>query len=84
MKPEVSNFIHSLLEDANKHIEVEEGHHVTAKQKGQVQIKLCDNNGYPFIATLHNVLLTPDLCNKLFSIIKLMSLGHTCLFYKGF
>ena len=45
---------------------------------------MCDDNGYPFIATLHNVLLAPDLCDTLFSIITLMNLGHTCLFHKGF
>ena len=55
-----------------------------AKQKGQVQIEMCDNNGDPFIATLHNVLLAPDLCDRLFSIITLMNSGHTCLFHKGF
>ena len=43
-----------------------------------------DNNGYPFIATLHNVLLEPDLCDGLFSIITLLNSGHTCLFNKGF
>ena len=45
---------------------------------------MCDNNGDPFIATLHNVLLAPDLCDRLFSIIMLMNSGHNCLFQKGF
>ena len=45
---------------------------------------MCDNNGDPFIALLHNVMLAPDLCNRLFSIITLMNLGHTCLLHKGF
>ena len=45
---------------------------------------MCNYNGDTFIATLHNLLLAPDLCGRLFSIIKLMNLGHTCLFYKGF
>ena len=61
MKPEVSDFIPGSLEDTDKHIEVADGHHVTAKQKVQVQINMCDDNGYPFIATLHNVLLAPYL-----------------------
>ena len=30
------------------------------------ELKMCDNNGYLFIATLHNVLLAPDLCDRLF------------------
>ena len=42
--PQISDFISSSLEDTDKHIEVEDGHHVTAKQKGQVRKKMCDNN----------------------------------------
>ena len=45
---------------------------------------MCDNNGKTFIATLYNVLLAPDLCDRLFSIVTLMNAGHTCLFTKGF
>ena len=37
--PEVSDFIPGSLEDTDKYIEVADGHHVTAKQKGQVRIK---------------------------------------------
>ena len=84
MIPAVSYFIPASLEDTDKHIEVADGHHVIAKQKGQVRIKMCDDNGDPFITTLNNVLLAPDLGDRLFSIIKLMNLGHTCLFNKGF
>ena len=36
MTPEVSDFIPGPLEDTDKHIEVADGYHVTAKQKGQV------------------------------------------------
>ena len=61
-----------------------DGNHATAKQKGQVRIKMCDDHGDPLIATLHNVLLAPDLCDRLFSIITLMNSRHTCLFKKGF
>ena len=43
-----------------------------------------DDNGETFIATLYDVLLAPDLCDRLFSIIMLMNDGHTCLFHKGF
>ena len=84
MTPEVSDFIPGSLEDTDKHIEVADGHHATAKQKVQVRIQMCDNNGDPFIATLHNVILAPDLCGRLFSIITLMNSGHNCLFHKGF
>ena len=36
------------------------------------------------IATLYNVLLAPDLYDRLFSIIMLMNSGHNCLFHKYF
>ena len=61
MTPEVLHFIPGSLEDTDKYIEVGDGHHVTAKQKGQVPIKMWTDNGKTFIATLHNVLLAPDL-----------------------
>ena len=52
MTPEVSDFIPDTLEDTDKYIEVAGGHHVTAKQKGKVRIKMCDNNGKTSIITL--------------------------------
>ena len=84
MTPEVSDLTPGSLEYTDKYIEVVDGHHVTEKQKGQVRIQMCDDNGKKFIATLYNVLLAPDLCDRLFSIIRLMNAGHTCLFYKVF
>ena len=83
MKPEVSYFITGSLENTEKQIEVVEGHHVKAK-KSQIRIKMCDDNGNLFITTLHNVILAPDLCNRLFSVIMLMNSGHTCRFNKRF
>ena len=82
--PQVLGFIPGLLDDTDKHIEVADRHHVMAKQKGQVQIKMCDDNEDTFIATLHNILMAPDIWDTLFSIIALMISGHTCLFHKGF
>ena len=82
MKPQVSDFIPGSLGDTDKYIEVADGNYFTAKKKYQIQIKMCDNNGDPFIAALHNVILAPDLCNRLFLIITLMNLVHTCLFNK--
>ena len=79
MTPEVSDFIPGSLEDTDKYIEGAGRHHATAKQKGQVQIKMCDDNGKTFITTLYNV-----LCDRLFSIITLINSGHTCIFHKGF
>ena len=84
MTPEALDLIPGSLEDTDKHIEVADGDHVTAKKKGQVRIQICDDNGKTFIATLYNVLLSSDLCDRLFSIITLMNEGHTCLFHKGF
>ena len=45
---------------------------------------MCNKSGDHFIAALHNVLLAPNLCNRLFSIIKLINSGHNCLFHKRF
>ena len=84
MTPHVSNFIPGSLEDTNKRIKVANGHQVMAKQTGKVRIKICDNNGDTFIATLYNILLAPDLCNRLFDIITLMSFGHNCICHKEF
>ena len=78
--PQVPDLIPGSLEYTDKYIEVADVYHVTTKQKGQVGIKMCDDNGKPFIATLHHVLLAPELCDRLFSIITLMNLGHTCHF----
>ena len=77
MTPEVTDFIPGSLEDTDKFIEVVDGHHVMAKQKGSVRIQMCDDNRKTFVATLYNVLLAPDMCDRLFSIITLMNAGHT-------
>ena len=45
MTPTVSDFIPGSLEYTDKHIEVADGNHVTERQRVQVQIKMCDNNG---------------------------------------
>ena len=66
MTPEVTDFIPGSLEYTDKFIEVADRHHVTAKQKVSVRIQMCDDNGKKFIATLYNVLLAPDLCDRLF------------------
>ena len=81
MMPEVTEFIPGSLEDTYIFIEVADGHHVMGKQKSSVRIQICDGNRKKFVATLYNVLLAPDLCNRLFSIIALMNEGHTCLFH---
>ena len=84
MTSEVSDSIPGSLEDMDKYIEVADRHHITAKQKGQVKIQMCEDNRKSFNATLHNVLLAPDLCDRLFSIITLMNSGHTCICHKEF
>ena len=61
-----------------------DGHHVTEKQKGSVRLQMCNDYRNKFIANLYNVLLAPDLCNRIFSIITLMNAGHTCLSHRGF
>ena len=67
--PEVTDFIPGSLEDTDKFIEFADGHHITAKQKGSVRIQMCDDNGKKFFSTLYNVLLAPDLWNKVSPLI---------------
>ena len=43
-----------------------------------------NDNENNFIATLHNILLAPDLCNRLYNMIQLMNLGEKKLFHKEF
>ena len=45
---------------------------------------MCDDYRKPCIATIHNVLLAPDLCDRFFSIITLLSSGNICIIHKGF
>ena len=54
------------------------------QKKRQVWIKIYENNRDTFIATLHNVLLSRDRGNIIFSITTLMNLVHTFLFKKCF
>ena len=65
-----------VREDTDKFIEVVDGHHVTTNQKVTVGIQMCDDNGNTIVATLYNVLLASDLCDRLFSIITLMNAGY--------
>ena len=48
MAPQVLYFVPGLLEDTDKFIEVADGHHITAKKKGQFQSKNFNENGDPF------------------------------------
>ena len=82
MTPQVSVFIPVALEETDKYIEVAGGYNAALKQKGQAQIKMCNDNGDNFITTLHKVLLAPDKCNRVFSIIMLINSVHTCLFHR--
>ena len=50
----------------DRYIEVECVNHVTAKEKGKSSNKMCDDNGDTLISTLKNILLAPDLCDRLF------------------
>ena len=61
MTSEVMDLIPGSLEDTDTCIEVADRHHVTEKQNGPVHIKMCDDDGKKFFATLYNVLLAPEL-----------------------
>ena len=63
MKPEISDFISGSLVETDNYIEVADGNFVTVKQKGEIKIKMRNDNENPFIATLYNVLFAPDLCD---------------------
>ena len=45
---------------------------------------MCNDNRKTFVATLYNVLLALDLCDRLFSIITAINAGHTYIFHKWF
>ena len=70
--------------ETDKYIEVSYGNFVTDKQTVQVQIKMCYYYGRPFTATVYNIILAPNLCDQLFSMIMLINLVHTWLFRKVF
>ena len=57
---------------------------VTEKKKIQVQIKMCNDKGNPFIATFHNVLSAQDMYYRFFLIFKLLNLGHNFFIKRGF
>ena len=62
MTLQISDFVPGSLVEMDKYIEVAYGNFVTAKQTGEVQIKICDDNRKPFISTLNNVLFASDFC----------------------
>ena len=76
MTPQDSDFLTGSLEDKDKYIEIADGGQVMVKQKVQFRKTMRDNNRDTFIATLHNVILAPDICKGLFSMITLMNSGH--------
>ena len=63
MTPEISGFIPGLFVETDKYIKVSGESFVTEKQTREVQIRMWDDNGKPFIVTLYNVLLITDLCD---------------------
>ena len=63
--------------ETDKCMKVSDGNFITAKQTGEVKIKMCDDHGKIFIVMLYNVSLAPDLCNQVFFIITSMNLVHT-------
>ena len=51
MTPQYLDFIPGSLEYKDEYIEVANEYYVTVKRKGQVQIKMCNDNGIFFIST---------------------------------
>ena len=84
MTPQVSDFIPGSLEVKDKYIKVADGNYVTAKKKVQVKIKMFDDNGDPLLATLHNILLAPYICDRLFQLLRKRSWYILVYFTKAF
>ena len=61
MIPEISDFLLSSLVEMDKYIEVEDSNFVAVKQTGEVQIKMVNDNGKPFNATLYK----RTICSRL-------------------
>ena len=57
MTPEISYFILVSLVKTDKCIELSYEPFFTAKQTGEVQIKIRDNNGKPFVDTLYKCII---------------------------
>ena len=81
MTTENLDFIPGSSVETDKYIKVADGYFYTEKQTGNFQIEMHDANGKHFIDMLYNVLLVPDLCYWLFSIITLKNSVLTCIFH---
>ena len=51
----ISYFITGSLIETYRYIEVSDWYFVTEKQRGEVQIKMRDDNGKPFVAKLYDI-----------------------------
>ena len=58
---EISDFLPVSILEKDKYIEFSDVNFITETQTGVVKIKMSDDNDKLFIATLYNILLTPDL-----------------------
>ena len=52
MTPDISDFIPGSLVKTDKYIEIAKGPFFAYKQTGEFQMKICYDNGNPFIAVL--------------------------------
>ena len=59
MTPEISDFIPGSLVETDKYINVADGYFFAAKQIGQIQIGMLNENGKLFIDMLYNLILAP-------------------------
>ena len=57
MTPKTQDFIQGSLVEIDEYIKVSDEHFITAKQTGESQIEMYDNNGKPFIAMFYFPLL---------------------------
>ena len=73
MTPQVSDFIPGSLVDTDKYVEVDDVNYVTAKQKGKIQIKMCDKTEILSSRHCTTYFWHRIFLNRLFLVIMLMN-----------
>jgi transposase InsO family protein len=75
MTPRSADLI-NVVEGQNLGVEVADGHIIKCSTTGDVPIKMQDDDGEEFTATLKDIMYVPGLSRRLFSITKFARHGH--------
>jgi hypothetical protein len=78
MTPRSADLI-NVVEGQNLGVGVADGHIIKCSTTGDVLIKMLDDNGDEFTATLKDVMYVPGLSRRLFSITKFARHGHVAV-----